>query len=99
MTVTEITRIMNHLDKQDDKISNIEKNVVIIVETIKDYGNTVVMANKAANAIEQQIKRCDDIQKGKLVKAIPWGNVKSGIIVGLVVAVVMLAVNYFVNQF
>jgi polyribonucleotide nucleotidyltransferase len=99
MAPTEIQRIMDHLDRQDGKINGIAMDVNTIVITIKDYGNIVTKASATATAIEKQIERCDNIQKGKLVRAIPWGNVKSGIITGLFVGTIMALVGFLIGRF
>ena len=39
----------------------------------------------------------DSVQKEKEKKDVPWGNVKSGVIVGIVVGVVMLGINIFIT--
>jgi hypothetical protein len=93
MTISEIQRIMNHLDKQDEKISKIATDVVVIVETIKNYESVVTIARNNENAIEKQKERCDNIQSSKI-------KINKNIVAGeVIVGIVLLVAGYFIGKF
>lgn len=89
MSETEYGRLAAKLDKISDK-------VVAIDEKLAGYGDLIQQANRHDLAIQRIDDRCKGIQEDKKVKSVPWGNVKSGVIVGLVVGIIMLTINLII---
>ena len=104
MSIDEIQRIMNHLDRQDEKIDAIKQTVTRVLVTVEDVPKIVDKLNVQDTSIQIMKRdqktcqeRCATIQAEKKLKSVPWGNVKSGIIVGIIMALVNLLLFYWLK--
>lgn len=89
MSETEYTRLA-------EKLGTISEIVARIDEKLTDYPEIKSKVLAHDNAINTINMRCDGIQGAKKVKSVPWGNVKGAIIGGLIVGVIMLAINLII---
>jgi len=104
MSIDEIQRIMNHLDRQDEKIDAIKQTVTRVLVTVEDVPKIVDKLNAQETSI-QLVKKdqknfqehCATIQAEKKLKSVPWGNVKSGVIIGIIIALVNLLIVYLLR--
>ena len=89
MSETEYTRLA-------EKLGTISEIVARIDEKLTDYQaiKDKVLTHDAA--IREIRTRCEGIQDAKKTKSVPWGSVKGAIIGGVVVGIIMLAINLFI---
>ena len=95
MSVDEIQRIMNHLDRQDEKISKIQVDVSTVMKAVADVPVVVEKLGRQDTAIKLMEKdhkncqlHCEAIQLEKKTKSINWGAVKTNVIVGTLMLIV-----------
>lgn len=89
MSETEYGRLAAKLDKISDKVAAVD-------ERLAGYADLIEKAHSHDLAIQRIDERCKKTQEDKQAKSVPWGNVKSGIIVGLVVGLIMVTVNLII---
>ena len=94
MSVDEIQRIMNHLDKQDEKIGKIQNDIARILVTVADVPTVVNKLNEQETSIrlmKQDHKNCqthcENIQTAKKEQRAPWRSLAFStvlIVIGIV---------------
>jgi hypothetical protein len=89
MSETEYTRLA-------EKLGTISEIVARIDEKLTDYPDIKGKVLTHDSAIREINARCTGIQDAKKTKSVPWGNVKGAIIGGLVVGIIMLAINVII---
>lgn len=89
MSESEYTR----LDKKLDTVTEIVLRTDTKLADYPDIRDKVLAHDKA---IETIVSNCKQIQSAKKSKSVPWGNVKGAIIGGLVVGIIMLAINVII---
>ena len=95
MSVDEIQRIMSHLDRQDEKISKIQADIVRVLVTVADVPAVINKLNCQDTTI-QLIKKdydgikahCDSEQAEKNKNSTNWGSVKTNILVGTIMLLI-----------
>ena len=95
MGETEITRIMNHLDMQDKKISDIQQSVTRVLITVEDVPEIVKKLNAQDTSIQLMKKdhencqsHCEAIQTAKKEQRAPWRSLAFStalIVIGIIV--------------
>lgn len=95
MSVDEIQRIMNHLDRQDEKISKIQTDVARVLVTVEDVPTVVKKLNAQETSIQLMKKdhencqsHCESIQAAKKEQRAPWRSLAFStalIIIGIIV--------------
>ena len=88
MSESEYGRLAAQLTEVLVKLSAMEEKLT----TYSDFKDKVDRHELAIQRIDQ---RCNGIQDAKLTRTVPWGTVKSGVIIGLIVGIVMLVINMF----
>ena len=104
MSVDEIQRIMNHLDRQDQKISDIQQSVTRILVTVEDVPQIVDKLNSQETVI-QLVKKdqkncqahCAAVQEEKKKSTISWGTVKTSVVVGIIMTIITAAFTAWVT--
>ena len=89
MSESEYTRLA-------EKLSDISSTVARIDEKLTDYSTIRDKVNAHDLAIQNIMNQCRGIQDAKKITRVPWGNVKGAIIGGIIVGVIMLAINLII---
>jgi len=95
--MTSEDRILEKLDDISDRTARLEERVGGLSDRIDKYNNVTGRMYEIESDLRSQRESCQAVQKDKKNHTVPWGNVKSGIIVGLTVAIIMLLVNYVIR--
>ena len=97
MSETEYSRLAEKLDELTKVVYKMDERLKDLPELTSKVATheTEIIMNK--QSIKSCKERCDSVQKEKEKKDVPWGNVKSGVIVGIVVGIVMLCINIFIT--
>jgi Fe2+ transport system protein B len=97
MSETEYSRLADKLDNLTEIVYKMDERLKDLPELTSKVATheTEILMNK--QSIKSCKERCDSVQKEKEKKNVPWGNVKSGVIVGIVVGIIMLGINLFVT--
>lgn len=97
MSETEYSRLADKLDNLTEIVYKMDERLKDLPELTSKVATheTEILMNK--QSVKSCKERCDSVQKEKEKKDVPWGNVKSGVIVGIVVGVVMLGINIFIT--
>jgi len=79
VSVDEINRIMNHLDRQDEKIGKIQNDIARVLVTVEDVPTVVQKLNGQDTSIELIKKdqkncqeHCQQVQAAKKEQRAPW---------------------------
>ena len=96
MSETEYSRLAEKLDELTKVVYKMDERLKDLPELTSKVATheTEILMNK--QSIKSCKERCDSVQKEKEKKDVPWGNVKSGVIVGIIVGLFMLGVNLFI---
>ena len=88
-----INRILDKLDVLSTNTAKLEERVTGLADRIDKYNNVTGRTADIEKNLELMQQKCGSIQDAKSKSSVPWGSVKSGIIVGIIVGVIMLIVN------
>lgn len=96
MSETEYSRLADKLDNLTQIVYKMDERLKDLPELTAKVSQheTEILINR--QTIHSCKERCDTIQDDKKKNNVPWGNVKSGIIVGVCVGVIMLVFNLFI---
>ena len=104
MSVEEIRRIMDHLDKQDAKIGDIQKDVACVLMTVKDVPTVVEKLNAQDTSIELIKKdqkncqeHCQQIQAAKKEQRAPWRSLAFSIALIILGIIITKLFDLFAN--
>lgn len=95
MSETEYSRLADKLDNLTQIVYKMDERLKDLPELTSKVAlhETEILMNK--QLIRTCKERCDSVQDEKKKNNVPWGNVKSGVIVGIVVGIIMLSINLF----
>lgn len=96
MSETEYSRLAEKLDELTKVVYKMDERLKDLPELTSKVAlhETEILMNK--QLIRSCKERCDSVQDDKKKNNVPWGNVKSGIIVGVCVGVIMIVFNLFI---
>jgi tetrahydromethanopterin S-methyltransferase subunit G len=87
----------NDYSRLAKKLDNIAEKVAAIDEKLTGYADIQEKVYKNESEILLIKQKCAGVQDAKAKSGVPWGNVKSGLIVGVVVGLIMAIANMILN--
>jgi len=88
-----INRILDKLDELSTNTAKLEERVTGLSDRIDKYNNVTGRTAEIEKQVELMQQKCGAVQDAKNKASVPWGGVKSGIIVGIIVGIIMLILN------